>query len=442
MRAAASTGRPAQPSYGWVLVAVLAVTETTSYGVLTYAFAVFLLPMHAELGWSRAQLSGAYTLALLVSGLAAVPVGRWLDRHGPRALMTIGSTLATLLVLAWAHTHQLAGFYIIWAGIGLTMAAVLYEPAFATITTWFTAGRDQALLALTVVAGFASTIYVPLAQWLVDTRGWRNALIILAALLGTLTIVPHALLLCHRPHRLDPEPADGAAAATIPGAAATPVMPAGVRARTALRQAAFWWLAAAFMLAYLGSGALSVHLVAALREQGHSPGTAAAATGLLGASAVAGRILMAPASRRWSRPNITATIFALQAVGILALLGLHHPLGIVMFFVLFGAGRGIISLARATLVADFYGRREYASINGVLALLLTAATALGPLGAGVLRTHLRSYTPILCLVAITAALAAAAMLTAQHSQQRHQAAALNGKPDSQQPPPDAPRRQR
>jgi MFS family permease len=77
--------------YGWVVVGTLATTETISWGILYYAFAAFLVPMQQELGWSTAALTGAYSLALLVSGLAAVPVGRWVDRHGPRLLMTLGS---------------------------------------------------------------------------------------------------------------------------------------------------------------------------------------------------------------------------------------------------------------------------------------------------------------------------------------------------------------
>src|SRR5687767_15831922 len=79
---------------GWAIVVALGVTETTSYGILYYAFAVLLGPMERELGWSRAQLTGAFSLALLVSGVAAVPVGWWVDRHGARLLMTVGSCLA------------------------------------------------------------------------------------------------------------------------------------------------------------------------------------------------------------------------------------------------------------------------------------------------------------------------------------------------------------
>src|SRR5688572_19298616 len=134
-----------RPYYGWVLVAALGVTETVSWGILYYAFTVFLQPMEAELGWSRAALTGAFSLAVLVSGLAAVPVGHVLDRHGARALMTVGSCAGTLLVLAWALVEHLVVFYSIWVGIGLAMAAVLYDPAFAVVTVWFRRLRGRAL---------------------------------------------------------------------------------------------------------------------------------------------------------------------------------------------------------------------------------------------------------------------------------------------------------
>src|SRR5262245_24329507 len=93
--------------YGWVMLGAVAVTEVVSWGILYYSFAVFVAPMHAELGWSRVAITGAYSLALLCSGLAAVPVGRWLDRHGARTLMTAGSIAASLLLLAWSQVQHM-----------------------------------------------------------------------------------------------------------------------------------------------------------------------------------------------------------------------------------------------------------------------------------------------------------------------------------------------
>jgi MFS family permease len=393
---------------GWLLVATLAASETTAYGVLAYAFGVFLVPMQQELSWSRTALTGAYSLAIIVSGVAAIPVGRWLDRHGARALMTTGAGAASLLVLAWAQVSDLAVFYAIWVGIGLAMAAVLYEPAFAVIASWYRdpAERNRALLGLTVIAGFASVIYVPLTGWLVQTHGWREALMVLAGLLAVLTVVPNATLPSRRPDQLD-RPADDQG--TVPVGIDEP---AGVPLRQALEDRALWWLAAALVAATLATTTVTVHLVAYLREQHYSAAFAATWTGLLGAGSVGGRILVTVLGRRWQLATVTAVVFAVQALAVALLLGVPGPAGVVGFVALFGLGVGLISLARAALVADLYGVAAYASINGVLALPLTLARAAAPVAAAALHTATGSYRLVMVAVALCSLVASLAMARA------------------------------
>lgn len=176
-------------SRAWGIVGALSITETVSWGIVYYAFAVFLVPMQRELGLSTAQLTGAFSLALLISAVTGIAVGRYLDRHSPRALMTAGSIAATALVLAWSQVDGLVGLYALWAALGLVMAVVLYEPAFTVLAKWFPdAGeRRRAMTALTLVAALASFIFLPLSQALVDAHGWRDALVILAVILGAVT---------------------------------------------------------------------------------------------------------------------------------------------------------------------------------------------------------------------------------------------------------------
>ena len=111
----------AQGSRSWTIAWTLAVTELISWGILYYAFTALMVPMQAEFGWSAGAITGAYSLSMLVSGLAAPLVGRWLDGHGPRGLMTAGSICGVLLVLAWSRVETLTGFYLIWVGIGLIL---------------------------------------------------------------------------------------------------------------------------------------------------------------------------------------------------------------------------------------------------------------------------------------------------------------------------------
>jgi MFS family permease len=157
--------------------------------------------MQPALGWSRTELTGAFSLALATSALAAFPVGRWLDRHSPRPLMTLGSLAGALLVLAWSQVHDLLLFYLVWVGIGLSMACVLYEAAFTVVTKWFRARRRQALTAVTLVGGRDSFVFSPLSNWLIDLQGWRHALITLAVILAAATVPLHALLLRAPPKR-------------------------------------------------------------------------------------------------------------------------------------------------------------------------------------------------------------------------------------------------
>jgi len=392
--------------YGWVVVGALAGTETVSWGVLYYAFSVFLDPMRAELGWSTAAMTGAYSLALLVAGLAAVPVGRWLDRHGPRALMTSGSILATLLLLAWSIVDRLAVFYLIWAGIGLAMAATLYEPAFTTVTVWFERRRNRALLLLTVVAGFASTIFLPVANGLVGWLGWRGALVALAAILAVTTIPPHALLLRRRPEDLGLQPDGGVVLTAEEGRPAV----AGVSLRRALRDPAFWWLTLAFSLGTFSSVAVGVHLIPFLTGRGFSPGFAAAVTGLIGATQVAARVIVTVLHHRWRQAAVTSVVFALQAFALVLLLWWQTATGVIVAVVLLGVGRGAVTLARASLIGDLYGRAHYGAISGTLALFVTLARAAAPVGVGLAHGWWSGYPPVFWGLAALSGLASLAIL--------------------------------
>ena len=408
-RSAPPAARP-RLYYGWVLVAVLAVTETVSYGVLQYAFPVFLAPMQAELGWSRTAMTGAFSLASLVSGFAAIPAGRWVDRHGARGLMTAGSVASALLLLAWAAVDGLAAFYAIWAGLGVAMAAVLYEPAFAVLAHWFHRLRGRALTLLTFVAGFASVIFVPLATWLVEAYAWRRALVWLALILAVTTILPHALLLRRHPRDLGLLP-DGGAAGDDDGRAASPVLPS-VPADVAIRGASFRWLTAAFALSSLATTAVAVHLIPLLLERGYPPAFAGAAMGAIGLMALPGRLIFTPLGGRWPRAAVTASIFLMQALGIAALLVGGGEVWVWACVFLFGAGFGAITPARAALLAEFYGPREYGRIGGVLAMFLALARAAAPVGASVLYAAGGGYGPVLWTLLAACLAAAAAVLLA------------------------------
>jgi MFS family permease len=376
-----------RPYYGWILAMTFGFCETVSWGVLYYAFSVLIAPTTAEMGWSRAQISGALSVMLVVSGLAGLLVGRWLDEHGPRLLMTAASIVAVPLVIAWSQVRDLLSFYVIWILIGIVFAALNYGPAFATMIVWFRVHRSRALTLVTLFAGFASTVFVPLTAWLVSVQGWRQALVTLAVLLGVLTIAPYGLLLRRRPADIgvgvDGDPLEAGGVLT-----ATPELSASFR--EALRHPTFKWLALAFALYGLGVG-VPVHLVAYLGDHGYSLAFAAAATGGIGAAQVLGRLLFAPLERRLPPRAVSLLIYIGQPLALLILLFAPSELGIVAFVVLFGAARGAETLVRSTIVAGLYGPRRIASIAAVLTLATTLTQAVSPVSLGAVYDAVGSY---------------------------------------------------
>ena len=385
--------------YGWVIVAALSVTETITWGIIYYGFPVFLRPMEQDLGASRVAVTTAFSLGLGMSALVSIPVGRWLDRRGPRALMTGGSILATALTFAWARIDSLPALYAVWLLMGLAMETTLYEPAFAVVVSWFRERRDRALLTVTLVAGLASTIFMPIEAWLLERIGWRAAVTTMAMVLAV-TIPIHALLLRR-----------GTAGVTVQRGGSTAPAP-GMTLREAARTLVFWVLAVSFFTSNFATSAVTTHLIPYLVDHGYTAAVAAAVIGWTGAMQLPGRVLFVPISARLGARVMVAAVFFAQAIGIaqlplLALVGTVLP-----FVILQGAGNGMATLSRATALAEIFGARHYGAIAGAVALGSNGARAIAPVGASLLWVALGSYPAVFWTLSATLAAAGIANLVA------------------------------
>ena len=388
--------------YGWRIVTALAITQTVGFGILYYAFSVFVSPMEAALGWSRGQVSGAFSLALLTSGLVALPIGRYVDRSGARLLMTVGSLAGALLVWAWSLVTNLAVFYLIQAAIGVVMAATLYDIAFTVVAVWFRLERPKAMLIITFVAGLASTIFIPLTTFLVTTLEWRDALRVLAVILAVINVPLHGFILRRRPEVLGLT-VDGHAAETSPKHSA-----ADSTLKDALQQASFWWLTAAVSLDRLVLIAIAAHSVPLLMDKGAGLEQAAFIAGTIGLFQVAGRVVFVPLLRVLPLTSLTVGVYGVRA---LALLLLFVPgLGWWLFAGLFGIANGASTLARAALIADIYGAKHYGSINGTVATVVALVQTISPVTAGLMFDAAGSYDPVLVVLIIVSLLATGAMV--------------------------------
>jgi MFS family permease len=305
--------------------------------------------------------------------------------------MSAGSIAAVLLVVAWSQVTSLLQFYMLWALIGLTMATVLYEPAFVVVTAWFERKRTRAMMIVTLMAGLASTIFFPIEAWLISVQGWRPALLTLAAFLAVTTILPHAILLRRRPEDIG-QHLDGDPEIHRAQGGGAPIRKLSVTA--ALKQSSFRWLALAFSLNSVVSIGVYTHLIAYFHDRGYEATLAATVSGLVGAMQVVGRIVLGVLGDRVPLRVNAAVVLALQPAALLALLLIGGLPSLVIFVVLFGASRGAVTLVRPSFVADIYGRERYGTIAGALAAFVTIATALAPISAGTAYDFFGGYDPL------------------------------------------------
>lgn len=347
--------------------------------------------MQHELGWSRADLSGAFSLAFLISGVLGIPIGGQVDRRGARALMTAGSLLAAACLALLSMVTARWQFYLLWAGgLGLAQALTFYPVTFTVVTNWFVHRRGSALALLTVLGGFASVIFYPLAGLLIAHFGWRSTLLVMAACQLLIAAPIHLLVVRGHPQ--------------------TPAERGGLTLRPALGHLAFWSLTAASGLALMGHAVILAHQVPYLIGRGYDPVFAAGVAGLLGIASLPARLVMNLLSNRFGPQSLLAISTALQAAGVLLLLAAGNAVLLWAYIGVYGFAFGAVSPLRASVMADQFGRAAYGAITAVQGLMVAVLAAGGPLLAGVLYDRFRDYRLAFTLTAVAFGIACAAVL--------------------------------
>lgn len=368
----------------------LCATQITSWGIVYYAFPVLNPQITAATGWSATATTAAFSGALLVSAVAGIPVGRILDRRGPRAVMTTGSVLGVAAVLAIAFAPNLIAFTVAWLLAGLAMAATFYQPAFAALTRWWGSDRIRALTIVTLAGGLASTAFAPLTAVLAEHLSWRSTYAVLAVVLALVTIPAHALAL-RGPW--PPAPAPPSQRDTNSG--------------SVTRSRPFLMLATAMTLNSFAMYAVVIALVPLLITRGTSPTAAAWALGLGGAGQTLGRTLYATLARRTGVTTRTVALIMLGGATTAAFAMVSGPFPLLVgVAIAAGMVRGNLTLLQATAVTDRWGTTHYGRLSGLLAAPATIASALAPFAGAALAGPLGGYPGLFTALALISAAAA------------------------------------
>ena len=346
----------------WV-VPVLGIAQIISWGSLFYPVAVLGASIRRDLGITDIAVFGSFTAGLFVSGIAAPLAGRLVDTRGGRFTLSAGSAFGALalavLALAQNTPMLLAGY----AVAGLAMAGCLYDPAFATLHAISGTAYRKAVTALTLFGGFASTVFWPLSQFLLDAYGWRTAFAVYAALNLFVCLPLHLWILPRGP--------GNAPHAPTPSEATVAPRPADPHV--------FIWLATALALAAFLSSALSAHVIGLLTSSGLTPRDAVLVSSLIGPMQVAGRVAEFAFSGHL-RPLAVGTLaFGLFAAALLVLTQVHGVWIVALAFaLLYGWSNGVMTIVRGTVPGELFGHRQFGALLGRLARPQFVAKAIAP----------------------------------------------------------------
>ncbi len=353
------------------LIPSLGLTQIVGWGSMFYAYGVLMQPMQMELQTSKPVIVGAYSLALLISGLLSTLAGSIIDRVGGRLLMGAGTVLAALMLALLSTVHDVASLYLIWAGIGVAMSATLYQPAFAVLTQIFEGGFRRAITMLTLFGGFASTVAWPLTQWLLEHYGWRETWMIYAVANLAICLPIHALL-----------PRAASIKAKAKERAAD-----GISLAAVLREPGFYLITAAVTLNALVFSAMSLHLISILHDRGMPAYYAAGIGTMIGPMQVLGRVLETTLGKKATTRQIGLIAISLLPAALMLLFAPATWLLVYgLFAAMYGIGNGVMTIVRGTLPAELYGREAYGAISGAMATPVTIAFAAGPSVAAFLYT--------------------------------------------------------
>lgn len=343
----------------------LAIAETIVWAAMFYSFPALLLQWERDLGWSKIELSGALTLALIVSALLAPVVGRLVDHGLGRYVFTGSAVLGALLLVLLSRVTTLWQFYAIWLALGVAMSGSLYEACFAVLTRAMGADAKKAITLVALVAGFAGTVSFPSAHALAAIVGWRGAVLTFAIAVAFVA-VPLIWFACRTAED------NGKTRAPSTSAKAGDVL-------RIFRRATFWLLAVSFAMIAFDHSILLMHLLPILDERDIHSEAAILTASMIGPMQVAGRLAMMAAERHVSTLFIFAACFVAMSISALSLLGAGTTPVLLVTFVLFqGAGYGVTSIMRPVVIAEFLGREDFGVIAGMLAIPFLTATAAAP----------------------------------------------------------------
>ena len=354
--------------YRWVIVAVGALMTCVGIGSM-FSLAVFLQPISAATGWTRAGVSSAMTLDFLTMGVAAFGWGALSDRFGTRIVVLTGAVLLGLGLVLASHATHLIEFQLAYGVLVGLAAGSFYAPMIAAAASWFEDHRGLAVSLVSAGMGVAPMTVSPFARWLITTYDWRTAQLTIGIAAWAL-LVPASLLVRRPPV--------AATSASRAGAGNDPGMNVG----EALRSPQFTVLALTFFACCAAHSGPIFHTVSYAISCGLPVMAAVAIYSLEGLSGLGGRLLLGILADRLGVKPVLVAGLMVQALAagtyyFVSRLGAFYSVAVV-----FGLAYGGVMPLYAVLAREYFGQRIMGTVFGAAAMVSSLGMALGPLVGG------------------------------------------------------------
>ena len=372
--------------YGYNIVASGFGIQAIGIGIFV-AFGVFFKPLLADFGWSRATLSGAQSMALIIAGFLGILVGRLNDRVGPRIVMTVAGFffgLGLILMAGLNSLWQLYLFYGVIVGIGLSSIDII---PLSTTARWFVRRRGM-MTGIAKVGTGAGQFTLPLvASMLIATHGWQTSYIIIGVVAMVL-LIAIGQLLRRDPARMGLFPDNDTEVQTEASESAE----TGFSLQEALRTRQFWTICVVYLAAMFCLLIIMVHVVPHATDIGISSTAAAGVLSAIGAVSMAGRFLTGVAIDRIGNRFSLIICFILLILALLWLQVARELWMLYLFAVVYGLAHGGVFTAISPIVAEYFGVRAHGALFGIVFFSSMVGGATGPVIAGHIFDTTGNYT--------------------------------------------------
>ena len=385
-------GRLSDLYYGWRMIAVGSMLRILGGGLYFYGFSVFFLPLSQDLALSRASTSLVFSLARAQGAFEGPIAGYFMDRHGPRPLMIMALMMTSIGHMILSGVHSYVTLLIVYMGVvSLSFHAGFMDAPMLIANTWFIRKRTMAMALISGSVGIGGFIFTPILSMFVHAFGWRQA----AFACGIVFMVvgmPLALLVRRSPESIGLLP-DGDrvhAGAADPNQHGRATEEINFSLVQALRTSSFWFIVGATAIRVIILSAINVHYVALMVWKGVSEQRAAYFLAAQAFMSVPSHLLFGWIGDRLHKPKLMATCMVFAFLSMCVLARVHSEWAIFIFIALFSVVESTFPVNWST-VGEYFGRKNFAKIRGSMSFISTWGSVIGPVIAGAIYDHTRSY---------------------------------------------------